>query len=396
MAASLPVPATTSRSGVSVKLVRSAHEFAELHSSWNEVVSECVGRSVFLTHEWFDAAWKWRQATSELYLLCSYRSHRLIAVLPLVAETTNVRGVSIRELALLTVPDTQWCDLIVAGSDAEDVAAAIVAELCARQQEWDVLRLKYLGASSVAASSLSAALSQARFTVRHVEAPGNCYVALDGSWAEFYATRSRRLKKANNLAVNRLQRAGNVRVEWHAPALPGGSSIDDVVTRTTSVSAVSWKSRTTNSLDNVGPQAFIRRLSDLATARGWLSVWLLSLDGKTAAMEYQLVADGDVFGLRSDFDSALAEFSPGSSLNRHMLEQLFGRGLHRYYMGPGNNAYKHRWTDEVEPVREVTVYGRSLRGRLLAAWETALKPAASRLRDHFPRTRHETDGRKND
>ena len=41
------------------------------------------------------------------------------------------------------------------------------------------------------------------------------------------------------------------------------------------ISRRSWKTETGNSLDNPGPQAFVRRLSELACERGWLSVWLM-------------------------------------------------------------------------------------------------------------------------
>jgi CelD/BcsL family acetyltransferase involved in cellulose biosynthesis len=106
-------------------------------------------------------------------------------------------------------------------------------------------------------------------------------------------------------------------------------------------------------------------------------------------MELQLIDDGYVFALRSDFDAAYESISPGSYLNRHMLARLFGTGLRRYLMGPGENIYKYRWADHSEAVSTMTIYGHSMRGRWLAARELALKPAARRVRDLFrpPRSR---------
>jgi CelD/BcsL family acetyltransferase involved in cellulose biosynthesis len=98
-------------------------------------------------------------------------------------------------------------------------------------------------------------------------------------------------------------------------------------------------------------------------------------------MEYQLVDQGDVFALRSDFDGALEDLSPGSYLSRRMLEGLFDRGLTRYFMGPGENVYKYRWADLAQSVYTMSVYGRSARGRALAAWDLALRPAVRRIRD---------------
>ena len=109
-------------------------------------------------------------------------------------------------------------------------------------------------------------------------------------------------------------------------------------------------------------------------------------------MEYQLVANGDVYGLRSDFDAEFDAFSPGTCLSRHLTERLFGRGLRRYYMGPGNNAYKYRWAEHIEPIEELIIYGRSLRGRSLARWEITLKPMAIKLRDRLRVGHERSDG----
>ena len=72
---------------------------------------------------------------------------------------------------------------------------------------------------------------------------------------------------------------------------------------------------------------------------------------RPVAMEYQLVDNGNVHALRSDFDQSCEDLSPGSYLFRHLLESSFGGGLTRYYMGPGDNPYKLRWTDQGESLQ---------------------------------------------
>jgi len=149
------------------------------------------------------------------------------------------------------------------------------------------------------------------------------------------------------------------------------------------ISARSWKQGTGNSLNHAGPQAFIRRLTELAAGSGWLSLWIMRANERALAMEYQLAADGNVYALRSDFDAEFEDVSPGTHLNRCMLEGLFGQGLVRYYMGPGNNPYKQRWAEQVEPMQSLTVYAGTLAGRALAAWETTLKPMVAAVRDRL-------------
>ncbi|NDP41167.1 MAG: GNAT family N-acetyltransferase [Aromatoleum sp.] len=363
-------------------VITTPEEFAALGPSWGRLQQRCSRNCVFLTHEWFDAAWQWRQRDACMHMLCCWEDDELVGVLPMVCGTAPRAG---RECAFLAVPDTQICDLIAADEHVDAVAAAFADELSRCIPEWDVLRLRYLPATSTAATAFAAALAARGFPYRANQATINPVVALDDSWDAYYATRSRRLKKSSNLIANRLAKAGEIVIEWLEPGYGTNVEVDRAIDVITGISASSWKKETGNSLENPGPQAFIRRLSRHARERGWLSIWTLRVDGRPLAMEYQLIVDGNVHALRSDFNAVCAQISPGSHLSRHLLQQLFGRGLNRYFMGPGNNAYKYRWTERAEPVWEMFVYSRSLRGRMLALWELTLRPFARRVRDRVRR-----------
>jgi CelD/BcsL family acetyltransferase involved in cellulose biosynthesis len=362
-----------------LRLITQLEELEALKPAWERLYRQCARRSVFLSHAWFDAAWQWCGMSQEMYVLCCERHGNLIGVLPL-ARYSNGRAVAPRQtLEFLAVPDTQRCDLLVADDDAAPVAAAFAGELVRRQADWDVLRLRALGDHTLAATTLAEALRVRGFICDVQVVTSNPWIALDTEWATFYGTRSRRLKKAANLAANRLARAGRLDVIWLGPDT-GEAAVAHALDAVIRISSKSWKTRTGNSLDNAGPQAFIRRLTQHAHRNGWLSIWMLTLDKVPVAMEYQLAADGEVYALRSDFDLSRGELSPGSYLSRCMLEGLFGRGLKRYYMGPGGNEYKYRWAESLEPVYTMSVYGRSFRGRALSAWERRLRPALRRMR----------------
>lgn len=360
--------------------------FLELREPWNELAAD---RSVFLRHEWFDAAWQWRgrDDAARLAILCAYRGTRLAGICPLIACTVRSAGMARRMLEFLTVPDNQLCDIIAAESEQAAVADALAAELVARHGEWDVLRLSYLPEHALARSELARALEAHGIECRMTGTGGNPCISLETGWEDYYSTRSRSLKKANNLAANRLKKAGEIRIDWLQPGAALAAEAATALDAAIAISAGSWKRSTGNSLDNPGPQAFIRRLSELALEQGWLSLWLLALDGKPMAMEYQLVFGGKVHALRADFIDGSDEISPGSHLNRHQLEQLFGRGLHRYLMGPGDNPYKKRWTEEAEPLFQLDAYSPSARGRLAALWDLRIKPALRALKANMKQSK---------
>jgi CelD/BcsL family acetyltransferase involved in cellulose biosynthesis len=357
-----------------LRIVSATQDFAALRPAWDRLHQRSAHRSVFLSHGWLDAAWQWQPPSAGLYVLCCEREGELVGALPLVRSPG-------RSLAFIAVPDTQQCDVLAAGDDAASVVDALADELARHRKEWDALRLRYLRDDAIAVRMLATALKQRGEHVDVRSVTSNPRVALDAPWDAYYGARSRRLKKAANLAANRLAKAGAVDIHWLAPGTGDRADVDRELDQVIRISARSWKRQTGNSLDQAGPQAFIRRLSHHAHDRGWLSIWRLSLDGVPIAMEYQLIGDGNVYALRSDFDADHEALSPGSHLSRHILETLFAQGLRRYSMGPGDNAYKHRWADDAEAVLALTAYSGSLRGRALATWELAVKPAARRVRD---------------
>jgi CelD/BcsL family acetyltransferase involved in cellulose biosynthesis len=360
--------------------VKTETAFVDLAREWNAIADRTDSPSVFLTHEWFTAAWAWRRLHGELAVLVARRGAAMIGILPLLAIKARSEGA--RRLELLTVPDTQTTDLIVAHDTRDEVAQAI-AHALADRRDWDVLHLDYLSPQGNCMQTLVPAFERAGFHVALSAGSRNTYVDLSTTWTDYYNTRSRKLKKANNLATNRLKKLGELRVQWLDARSSDGDALQVALDTAIAISARSWKQTTGNALDQPGPQAFIRALSKAAIERQWLSIWLMFLDNVPLAMEYQLIDGGNVRALRADFDASCDEISPGSYLFRSLLESSFGLGLRRYYMGPGENAYKLRWTEQGEPTHRAIVYNRTSRGRIAWLINAVVKPRLRDLRHRF-------------
>jgi CelD/BcsL family acetyltransferase involved in cellulose biosynthesis len=382
-------PRTTPK--LQVAVVTSDSEFAALEAAWNAAARRSLTPSVFLSHEWFRAAWAWRRLDSSLHLHVARRGNTVCGVLPLIRRL-DTQG-SWRRLELLTVPDTQMSDLLAAPTDLADVTDAFAAAL-GGQRDWDVLELNYLLPHSALIKAFGPSILLHGLLLEECSGGRNPFVGLDGTWSDYYDARSRRLKKANNLAANRLKKTGEIRIDWLRSASCDGTQFPRAIDTVIDVSGRSWKRDTGNALDKPGPQAFIRSLSQAARDRGWLSIWLMYVDGRPLAMEYQLIDDRNIHALRSDFDASCEDISPGTYLFRQLLESSFGRGLQRYYMGPGDNPYKLRWTDRAEPLRRMIVYNHTLRGRLAWFRDTVVKPLLRTVRDRYTSklTDHSHDG----
>jgi len=365
---------------LTITTIDTEEAFQGLADGWNDLAIRSTG-SVFLRFEWFDAAWAWRKENSRLCVLLALAGNQLVGILPLVWVCTNDRFPKLRGLEFLTVPDTQTCDLIVEPEHRCAVVDAFCEELHRRHKEWDQLTLPYLNEASVVLHEFKAGMGK-RYTACSVKSQGpNLFVKLGSTWEAYYSTRSRSLKKANNLAANRLKKTGRIEIQWLSRETSNESSMQNALAQAIDISARSWKQSTGNSLDNPGPMRFIKTLTKHATQNGWLSLWLLTVDGRALAMEYQLLEAGNVYALRADFDAECEETSPGSHLMRTLLETLFDRGLHKYYMGPGENAYKTRWTEDNDTLFQLIIYGKTWRGQIARIMDEILKPVARSLRD---------------
>ncbi len=366
---------------LTVEQIETAAGFAALKPDWNRLADRAPPPRLFLRHEWFDAALAWHgDEGTALRLLVLRRDGIPIAIAPFMAQRQRRHGLQVRSLRFLAVPDTQACGLVAAPDDLPMAASALLAHL-GRTRDWDLLDLHHLPADGPSHAALAEAARRHGLHLGRGAGATNHLIDCRAGWATYYATRSRRLKKGNNLVANRLRkRFQRIEVVRHRD-FPDPAALERCLEQTIRISAGSWKHETGLSLDHPAPGRFIQRLSRLAAAEGWLSIWLLYLDERAVAMEYQLVHDGRVHALRSDFLPLDEGLSPGAYLNQQVIRTLCEERCTCYAMGPGDNAYKLHWSNAGAPLERLQIHNRTAAGRWLAAVEGGLKPLARRVRD---------------
>ncbi len=360
-----------------VRRVDNLQAFEALAPLWGAVARESGQNSPFLTHDWFACCWRAAALTSRPEALVIEDAAGPVGLLALAWWKGSLHGLPARFLGFLRSPDTPFADWLKAGS-SEPIVEAVMAHLATRQ-DWDVLALDGLPANSQTLKTLENWLP-GRFRWQDYGVIRSPYVVVTGTWEEFWAAKSQRFKKTVRSVRNRLLKAGCVRIEEHRT----GRADTPVFEEMLEVSRRSWKAQRGVAIATMpGMPEFFRELTDRASANGWLRLWILRLDGRAVATEYQLEADGRVHALRADFDGYLAdELSPGTHLNCEILRVLFAReGVHEYNMGPGENSYKARWATDAHETARLRVFHRGLYGAALHGLETRAVPALRRLRE---------------
>lgn len=349
--------------------VTEATSFYQLKIEWNKLASYYPAQFYF-RHEWFESAWQWAQEQGQLKILAVYHHNQLVAIAPLLLKNIVYKGIPFKQLEFLSVPDTQMCDLILAPHYYE--AGTFILEYILRDKSWDKLKLHYLKSNS-ALSLFTQTLSRPftlEITTQHP------IVRIDEEWDSFYATKSRRLKKGNNLCRNHLEKEGAIALE-NLSGLPK----DKLLHILQDISKQSWKQSTQTTFDQKGPYAFIKRLTEVSIENNWLSVWGLRLNDAIIAIEYQIEYNNQIYALRADYLESKASLSPGTYLNWQILETLFKQQKSIYYMGPGENSYKQRWQNHLEDVWTFSAFNKTICGTLLKTIEHKVIPAVRMIKN---------------
>jgi CelD/BcsL family acetyltransferase involved in cellulose biosynthesis len=361
-----------------IRRVETEPEFRALADTWTDLAARSGQTSPFLSHDWFGCCWLAVGPARRPEVLIVEDGGHPVALLPLMRWKERQRGMPVRRLALLECPDTPFIDVLI-GGPARPVATTLIEHLGARR-DWDVASLQKLPLASPVLEELEAALP-GRLPWRRAGASLSPYLAIAGDWEAFWKGTSQRFKKTCRNIQNRLERAGQVTIEEHTRVEPAGPLFAELV----DLSRRSWKGDRGVAIATMpNMHGFFAALTERASARGWLSLWTLRLDGRLVAMEYQLRHSGRVNALRADFDPALREVSPGSALNFAIARALFERGgVHEYDMGPGLNEYKRRWATGNHEAAHLMVYRPTAYGRLLHLLDTRVRPAVRLVRERL-------------
>ncbi len=128
--------------------------------------------------------------------------------------------------------------------------------------------------------------------------------------------------------------------------------------------------------------AFYAALARVFARKGGLSLAFLRARGARIAGQFAL-EDATTFHLmKVGYDPEYAHFGPGQILVRETAADAASRGLRRYDMLGQDTAWKMKWTNEVRPHVEMTIYAPSPAGRVHHFVREVARPLAGRALRH--------------
>ncbi|MBW0146424.1 GNAT family N-acetyltransferase [Marinobacter arenosus] len=358
-----------------LKIIRGEEEFSRIQPEWDAFVAKLAPAPLPLTHGWLLAWWKAFAVDMEMEFRCAYSNGELVGIAPLVRTRERYRGIPITLLKLAANGHSPYSSIIVDASLTPSDSEAVYSALTRIGSRELGLFFKIDQASELR-RFLTDRTKPGHERVLEKPSLKTPVVDIEGSWEEFYQSKSRSLKKSLNHKLNRFRSEGDFTIDHEKITGADQPIIDELI----EISANSWKSSIGNDLrSNQRSRHFLLNLVGSFGKSGDLSAWIVRHKTTPVAFELHLTLDDVVYPIRADYDERFKAYSPGSVLEYAALKNLFENGLYRqYYTCADDYWYLSKWTSDYRNFCSVELFGDSLKLRTLYFVECRVIPVIKR------------------
>jgi CelD/BcsL family acetyltransferase involved in cellulose biosynthesis len=358
------------------KVVSEERDWEALAALWDALLLGVPDHTVFQTYEYQRLWWRHFGADADLFIVLLVRDGKIRGIAPLQIETVKMYGRWIRRLAFI---GSRWevdRPRLLFPADEASLIRGLVAFLAARGGKWHYCDLYEQPTGSATLAALEDAFRSAGYLVARTRDSDCAYLAVEGTWTAYLATKSQTFRKNLKTAGRRLATIG--KVEYRV--FDTGPEVQEQLEVYRGIEARSWKSGEGVGISRSSDYfEFYREMAERFAKRRAFVVRTLTVGGKPVAGTFGLAHDGVFYSLQIAHDAELSRCSPGTYLEALEMEQCFRDGLREYEFLGGFLNNKSRWTSTFRFTTQLHVHRRTPFFRALHAVVFGLKPRIKAL-----------------
>ena len=310
-----------------------------LRSRWRALATVRSANMPFAGPEYAISAFKSYHHDGEPIVWIVEQGTQLEAVLPLVRRPLRRLGIQINEIGFPCNPQFILNDPLLPPNRfrAQEVAECILrgaaTECC------DTILLDHLTCENETAEVFCAAAANCGLLRDALAESRNLYfVAVDGDFTHYLASRSSELRSKIKRVMRRLKQNGGYSLECYH----GRSAIEKISPIFNLIEERSWQAAQTSLKEAALNRNFVRQLSIETPESEIGELWLLHIGGRPAAALRMVGAFDRIAVHTMHFDPSFAKFSPGTILMHAMLQRAW-EGRVKEVDLHGNSAFFARW-----------------------------------------------------
>jgi CelD/BcsL family acetyltransferase involved in cellulose biosynthesis len=375
----LPSPNPESRipDPVSIDVIDDYAAFLALEGEWNDAVARAGITHPFLRHEWIRTWWDaFATPGARLHILVVRSSGRIIAIAPLMRETTQMYGLPARRVRFIHNDHTPRTDIIVA-EQPDQAYPAIWDTLQADRNPWDVLQLSQVMRESDTLRVFSTLAARDRCTTGVWKSTESPYLTLTDTWDDYVNRLPAKFRSNLRNRLSRLTRLGEPTLE----VLSERGAIEAAGDEAWRLESSGWKREAGTAITcDPAVHRFYTTLIARGTAAGWLRLLFLTAGGIRVATSYGACVGGALFLFKTGYDPEYAPCSPFKLLTYYAIQDAYAQGLTEVDFLGDTEPWKREWTTTARGHDWLFVFADSIRARLLHSIKFQWGPELKRWR----------------
>ena len=340
--------------------INQIEELSSYRLVWNSLFPRTRNATFFQTIDWLETYWKHYGEDQKLRVLIVYCDENTpVGILPLCVRKDKYK---LGTLRVLTYPLHNWGTFF--GPIGPNPTATLLTGLQHIQQterNWDVCDLRWIATDQTDFGRTSRAMNQVGMKPKKKIWATTAVIDERCGWEDYFASRTSKWRNNYRRNEKRLAKQGEVEFIRYRPQGGFEDAQDvrmDLYDDCLEVAGNSWQSTSKDgtTLTHSSTNEFLIDAHQLAVKLGMLDLSLLKVSGKPAAFAYNYHCNGNVFGLRTGFDSDFMSCGIGNVLQVRTIQASFESGDVRFDLGPGSLEYKRHLSTHLESSYSYTYY----------------------------------------
>ena len=359
----------------SVRFIEEPVELAELEPEWDRLFARQPRPTPFLHRSWFTIF----QSKMDLkgcrpFIMAVEENGSLIGLALLTSQRRTRAGLKFWSVAGLENVHSQDYSWLLEPGREQDVAKALLDKMLKQFPGGMTLSWDNACVDRSTDMAIGQSLARCGFRVYNRVRRRAPVVHFPTPPVKFIDTLANKTKKRLNRNLRLLGQEGELRLE----EVSGSERLQDHLNAAWELEMSTWKGRlgTAIGLDD-SLTAFYNDLAFAMAREKMLCFFVLYLDDKLVAFDYNLFTKDTVHILKTSFDPDYNKFSPNRLVVRALIDWAEDKGLKTLSFGGEADEWKLRWTNKSEEVTCLYAFPPSFKGWWLFnaqfGWKEILK-----------------------
>lgn len=351
-----------------IKLIKTPDEFSEEIGKWNELLSKQSSVSPFFSAEWILTCMEY--SGKDMAIGVIETGERFTAAMAGQVFRSE-SGAFLKKVSVLSFeprigtvrPDSL---VVMIDQEAGELPVGPLLKSIADYLKWDVMFFQYWNDSvSWLKKAASDLFPVGEFLTAEGFSAPEAWVEMSLSEEDYYAGRSKKLKRALSNAYNRISKSGQS-TSFSELCLEN-IQIGEIRSAVLDVYNRSWQSKSDDSPLSAEVRESIFRSMERFLIKSGLSVSMLYIETKPVSFLVSFLENENVYPVAIGYDADYEDFSVGSILIKDCYSRFKKLGMKALYFGPvkeeSGTAYKKKWATRMIDVknklfiRKRSVYG---------------------------------------